>query len=155
MKKNLLILTMVMAGGCIGLHAQEYATDKSIRDQILNNKQPGAVYAPSVDTKQTPAKGFEGSSLKKQIVEGKLGTPVKTGTGSTNQATETKRPAGLVLPSEATVEQRQAELDKQKTEDSNKAVTLPASQGTKEPGNENQVKPVEQKVTPETKAKTD
>ena len=139
MKKNLLILTMIMAGGFTSLHAQEYATDKSIREQVLNNKQPGAVYAPAGQAKQTPAKGFEGSSLKKQIEEGKLGMPVKTGTGPTIQATETKRPAGLVLPSEVTPEQRQAELDKQKTEASNKAATLLNAQGTEEPKNEKQV----------------
>jgi hypothetical protein len=116
MKKNLLILFVIMTGGCMGLQAQEYAKDISIRDQILNNKQPGAVYAPAGPTKQTPAKGFEGSSLKKAIEEGKLGVPVKAADGTATKTPEAKRPAGTVLPSEMTAEQRQAELEKQKAE---------------------------------------
>ncbi len=92
MKKGFLIMLGMLVAGCISLQAQEYRTDESIRSQILNNRVPGAQYAPATQAEPKKDKGFTGSSLAKQIKEGKLGMPVSAGNGSeaTKSATATK-----------------------------------------------------------------
>ncbi len=71
MKKKLYILLVLTLGLCANLKAQKFATDTPIRKQAVENKIPGANYAPTVQTNTAKSKGFEGSSLARQIREGK------------------------------------------------------------------------------------
>ena len=69
---------------CAELKAQDNETGESIRDQIKNNKVPGAKYAPATVNNTARDKGFEGSSLAKAIREGKFGgMPVSTSAPAT------------------------------------------------------------------------
>lgn len=71
MKKTLYLVLTLVLGFSASLKAQEYSTEKSIRSQVLENKVPGATYAPPKQANATKSKGFEGSSLAKQIKDGK------------------------------------------------------------------------------------
>src|SRR6218665_2478605 len=73
MKKTFYLVFSIITLLCAELKAQtHYNTDESIRSQIINNKVPGAVYAPASVSNTTVNKGFEGSSLAKALREGKV-----------------------------------------------------------------------------------
>jgi hypothetical protein len=68
MKSKLyLLLILLPLGVCTKLKAQEFKTDASFKSQVI----PGAIYAPPKQINPVKSKGFEGSSLAKQIREGK------------------------------------------------------------------------------------
>lgn len=79
MKKNILFLFLIIAGA--QLNAQEFKTDESISKQLRNNTQPGMKYAPATQPAAKSSRGFTGSSLAKEIKEGKYG-PVKQGSSA-------------------------------------------------------------------------
>lgn len=71
MKKTLYLVLTLVLGFSASLKAQEYSTEKSIKSQVLENKVPGATYAPPKQANAAKSKGFEGSSLGKQMKDGK------------------------------------------------------------------------------------
>jgi hypothetical protein len=71
MKKKLYLLLVLIVGLCANLKAQKPSTDTPLAKQFVENKVPGANYAPVVQRNSIKSKGFEGSSLAKQIRDGK------------------------------------------------------------------------------------
>lgn len=71
MKKNIFLLLLFTLGLCVGLKAQSLSTEIPVRKQLVENKIPGAIYAQPKQANAPKSKGFEGSSLAKQIKEGK------------------------------------------------------------------------------------
>lgn len=90
MKKKLYILLALVLGLSVSLKAQEYSTETSLKSQVLENKVPGATYAPPKQANAAKGKGFEGSSLAKQIRDGKE-EGMKYNTSSTP-----KNPTGII-----------------------------------------------------------
>ncbi|RFS16516.1 hypothetical protein [Emticicia sp. C21] len=87
MKKKLYLLLVLIVGLCINLKAQKTTTETPLRKQFVENKIPGANYAPVVQTNSTKSKGFEGSSLAKQIRDGKE-NGMKYNTSGSNDASK-------------------------------------------------------------------
>lgn len=109
MKKKSVFITLFSLSTCLASQAQEYATDKSIREQVVNNKQAGVLYAPVAQKGEMKEKGFAGSSLVRAIKDGKMGMPVTNsapaadkGTSVNEKKTENK------LPSEISAEEAKA-----------------------------------------------
>jgi hypothetical protein len=71
MKNRLYLLLLLTFGICTTLSAQKFATDVPVTKQARENKIPGALYAPPKQTNALKSKGFEGSSLAKQMKDGK------------------------------------------------------------------------------------
>ena len=98
MKKTFYISLSIILLLCEELKAQDNETGESIRNQIKNNKVPGAVYAPAKVSNTVTNKGFEGSSLAKAIREGKVaGMQVSSTPPATTNApvTNPTKPAGF------------------------------------------------------------
>lgn len=113
MKKQCIIFLALMTGVVLNVSAQEFKTDISIREQLLNNKVPGAKYgtpAPAkktVDEPRIPA--YASVRFGKAIKEGKLGMPVSTNTGNATAAKPVPvKKDGIKLPSEMTTEEIKA-----------------------------------------------
>jgi hypothetical protein len=71
MKKNIFFLLLFSLGLCVNLKAQSLSTEIPVRKQFVENKIQGANYAQPKQANAPKSKGFEGSSLAKQIKEGK------------------------------------------------------------------------------------
>ncbi len=127
MKKSFLIIMILMSVGYIGSQAQEYRTDISIREQIVNNKQPNVAYTSKTETSQgTKIKGFTGSSLAKSMKDGKMNIPISNSSGSQIKKSTPAAQSSTVLPSEISSEQTKKEMETKKQEPAK--ITLP-SQG--------------------------
>lgn len=110
MKKNSLFLLLLVIAG-VQLNAQdEFRTNESISKQLKNNTQPGMKYGPATQPAATTSKGFTGSSLAKEIKEGKYGK-VQQGSSSAPaaRAGKTNAPNTASLPSNKSA----AETDKE------------------------------------------
>lgn len=110
MKKNSLFLLLLVIAG-VQLNAQdEFRTNESISKQLKNNTQPGMKYGPATQPAATTSKGFTGSSLAKEIKEGKYGK-VQQGSSSAPaaRAGKTNVPNTASLPSNKSA----AETDKE------------------------------------------
>ena len=91
MKTKLYILLLLVFGLSASLKAQKPATDSPLTKQFTENKIPGAKYAPVTQPNAAKSKGFEGSSLAKQIRDGK-----EEGMKYNSSAAETpKNPTGI------------------------------------------------------------
>ena len=140
MKKQLLFILAFVGVACIA-QAQEYRTDVSIRDQILNDQQPGMKYAPAapakkkVDEPRIPA--YATMRIGQAIREGKTGVPVSTNVGTATA----KKPAAIKptlgkLPSEMTAEEVKAAADAAKQSAKTTAPVIPNQGDVKEPVSE-------------------
>ncbi|MGN6293453.1 MAG: hypothetical protein ACTHMV_11985 [Chitinophagaceae bacterium] len=110
MKKDILFLLLLIAG--IQLNAQEFRTEESISKQLKNNTQPGMKYGPAVQPAANPSKGFTGSSLAKEIREGKY-SRVQQGSAAapaTNRARNTGTANAATLPSNKSAEEVAREI---------------------------------------------
>ena len=112
MKKYLCFIALLLAMNlpCI---SQEFRNDESIASQLKNNKQPGLQYAPAASQPSANKKTFTGSSLAKEMKEGKL-LPVQRG-GTSSVPAAAARPANVSLPSDKSAEVVQNELKAEKT----------------------------------------
>lgn len=138
--RSLALLFVGMTALHLSATAQEYKTDESISSQLKNNRQPGMQYASATKKTTTKkSKGFEGSSLRKQLEDGGNGVVVKKASGSA-PAAKTKVSTGShkPLPSEQTAVAPKA--------DSSARWVMP-SQGTEEP-NEKGLPATEVKTPP-------
>lgn len=111
MKKKISIIIAFLFGICANLQAQEYKADESIGSQLKNNRVPGALYAPAQQNKPLKNKGFVGSSLAKEMKEGKdKGLPYNTNAvAASNPAKPVKEGK---TSSDASTEEMKAENDK-------------------------------------------
>ncbi len=71
MKTKFYFIIIFTLGMCANLKAQSLSTESSVRKQFTENKIPGANYAQPKQASAAKSKGFEGSSLAKQIRDGK------------------------------------------------------------------------------------
>lgn len=110
MKKDLLFLLLLITG--IQLSAQEFKTDESISRQLRSNTQPGMKYGSTVQHAASPSKGFTGSSLAKEIKEGKF-IQVQQGSSAspvTNRARNAGAAKATTLPSNKSAEEVDKEI---------------------------------------------
>ena len=121
---------------CIA-QAQEYRTDIPIRDQILNNQQPGMKYAPAapekkkVDEPRIPA--YAGMHMSKAVREGKTGLPVSTNVGTATAQKPVAKANGTKLPSEMTAEEIKAVAEAARQSAKTTAPVIPSQGDVKEP----------------------
>jgi hypothetical protein len=98
MKKNSLFLLLLIIT-IAQLNAQEFRTDESVSKQLKNNAQPGLKYGTATSPSANSSKGFAGSSLAKEIKEGKYG-PLQAGSpSSAARSGNAQAPAAAALPS--------------------------------------------------------
>lgn len=71
MKTKFYFVLILTLGMCANLKAQSLSTESPVRKQFVENKIPGANYAQPKQASTAKSKGFEGSSLAKQIRDGK------------------------------------------------------------------------------------
>lgn len=123
---------------CIA-QAQEYRTDISIREQILNNQQPGMKYAPAtpakkkvVDEPRIPA--YASMRMGQAIREGKVGMPISTNVGNaTAKKPGAAKANGAKLPSEMTTEEIKAVAEAAKQAAKTTAPVVPGQGDVTEP----------------------
>jgi hypothetical protein len=158
MKKNLLLLLAFIGAAYSGVQAQEYRTDISIRDQVLNNAQPGLKYAPAQPAKKTVEEpripAYASVRVSQAIREGKMGMPVATNVGNaTSQKPVAKTSQGIKLPSEMTTEEIRAVAEAAKQSAAKaKLPVIEQTEEIKEPATEPAkvvvpTQPVKQKAT--------
>jgi hypothetical protein len=136
MKKQFMFILAFVGIACIA-QAQEYRTDISIRDQILNKQQPGAQYGQEATAKKAvepriPA--YANMRVGQAIREGKAGgAPISTNVGNATA----KKPAAFktssTLPSEMTAEEIKAVAEAAKQAVKTAAPVLPNQGDVKEP----------------------
>jgi hypothetical protein len=140
MKKQLLFILALVGVACIA-QAQEYRTDISIRDQVLNNQQPGMKYAPAAPAKKKVIEpripDYATKHTGQAIREGKTGLPIATNAGTATAAKPVAAKAnGIKLPSEMTTEEIKAALEADKQSAKRAAPVLPTQGDVKEPVSE-------------------
>lgn len=140
MKKQLLFILSFVGVACIA-QAQEYRTDISIRDQVLNNQQPGMKYAPAAPAKKKIEEPriptYASMRVGQAIREGKTGVPVSTNVGTaTAQKPVAAKANSVKLPSEMTAEEIKAAADAAKQSAKTTAPVIPNQGDVKEPVSE-------------------
>lgn len=97
------LVTTIMVAATFTAQAQKEETRESPRKLILENRQPGLLYAPVTASKGKSASGktFQGSSLRHEIEQGKIGAPVKKGGSSGVAAAPKHSTEKVALPSDA------------------------------------------------------
>lgn len=122
---------------CIA-QAQEYRTDISIRQQVLNNQQPGLKYAAAEPVKKTVDEpripDYASRHFGQALREGKIGLPISTSAGNaTAQKPVVPKSNNVKLPSEMTSEEIKAVAEAGKQTAKTTAPVIPNQGDVKEP----------------------
>lgn len=108
--KYLLAATLSVAA--LAAQAQKTETGESPRKLYVENKMPGLQYAPASTAKRSSGskKTYQGSSLRHEIEEGKMGMTVKKGGNATANNTPKRSTEKVSLPSDQPATEKKVQM---------------------------------------------
>lgn len=106
------LLTATLSVAALAAQAQKTETGESPRRLYVENKMPGLQYAPASTARKSGAskKTYQGSSLRHEIEDGKMGMPVKKGGNATANNTSKRSTEKVSLPSDQPTTEKKVQM---------------------------------------------